>query len=88
MGTIEQLGKKIDIVSIVKKGKRTEEEALRESDPDFRFAQRFRAGVEGSISCLKRILGLFRCVNKGWEHYVSTVGATIFTHNVLILARH
>ncbi len=87
MGTIEQLGKKIDIVSIAKKGKRTEEEAMRESDPDFRFAQRFRAGVEGSISYLKRILGLFRCVNKGWEHYVSTVGATIFTHNVLILAR-
>jgi len=87
MGTIEKLGKKIDIVSIAKKGKRTEEEAMRESDPDFRFAQRFRAGIEGSISYLKRILGLFRCVNKGWEHYVSTVGATIFTHNVLILAR-
>ena len=87
MATIEQLDKKINIVSIAKKGKRTEEEAMRESDPDFRFAQRFRAGVEGSISYLKRILGLFRCVNKGWEHYVSTVGATIFTHNVLILAR-
>ena len=87
MGTIEQLGKQIEIVSIAKKGKRTEEEAMRESDPDFRFAQRFRAGIEGSISYLKRILGLFRCVNKGWEHYVSTVGATIFTHNVLILAR-
>jgi len=87
MGTIEKLGKKIDIVSIAKKGKRTEEEVMRESDPDFRFAQRFRAGIEGSISYLKRILGLFRCVNKGWEHYVSTVGATIFTHNVLVLAR-
>jgi IS5 family transposase len=86
MGTIEQLGKKIDIVSIAKKGKRTEKEALRESDVDFRFAQRFRAGVEGSISYLKRILGLFRCFNKGWDHYVGTVGATIFTHNVLILA--
>lgn len=87
METIEQLGKKIDIVSIAKKGKRTEEEARRESDADFRFAQRFRAGVEGSISYLKRILGLFRCFNKGWDHYVGTVGATIFTHNVLILAR-
>ena len=87
MATIEQLGKTIDIVSIAKKGKRSEAEAMRESDPDFRFAQRFRAGVEGSISYLKRILGLFRCLNKGWEHYVSTVGATIFTHNILVLAR-
>ena len=87
MRMIEQLGKKIAIVSIAKKGKRTEEEAKRESDPDFRFAQRFRAGVEGSISFLKRILGLFRCFDKGWEHFASTVGATIFTHNVLILAR-
>ena len=25
--------------------------------------------------------------NKGWEHFAATVGATIFTHNILILAR-
>ncbi len=78
MEAIHKLSKKIDIVSIAKKGKRTEKEAERESDPEFRFAQRFRAGAEGSISYLKRILGLFRCFNKGWEHFVSTVGATIF----------
>ena len=87
MGAIEKLNKKIKIVSIAKKGKRTEDEKLRESDPEFRFAQRFRAGAEGGISYLKRILGLFRCFTKGWEHYVSTVAATIFTHNVLVLAR-
>jgi hypothetical protein len=87
MEAIEKLNKKIKIVSIAKKGKRTEDEKLRESDPEFRFAQRFRAGAEGGISYLKRILGLFRCFPKGWEHYVSTVAATIFTHNVLVLAR-
>jgi IS5 family transposase len=87
MHTIHQLGKKVHIVSIAKKGKRTEVEAARESDPDFRFAQRFRAGVEGTISYLKRVLGLFRCVNKGWKHFTATVGATIFTHNIFILAR-
>ena len=87
MEAIDQLSRKIEMVSIAKKGKRTMQESLRESDPDFRFAQRFRAGVEGTISYLKRILGLFRCFNKGWEHYISTVGATIFTHNILILAR-
>ena len=87
MATVHSLGEKIDLVSIAKKGKRSVEESRREADPEFRFAQRFRAGIEGTISYLKRILGLFRCFNKGWEHFVSTVGATIFTHNLLILAR-
>jgi IS5 family transposase len=77
----------IDLVAINKKGKRSEEEERRESDPFFRHAQRFRAGVEGTISYLKRTLGLARCYVKGWTHYAATVGATIFVHNLLILAR-
>lgn len=84
---IAQLNQKVELVSIAKKGRRTEEEEQRESDPAFRHAQRFRAGVEGTISYLKRVLGLARCMNKGWEHYVATVGAAVFTHNLLILAR-
>jgi len=87
MAQIEQLGEKVEVVAIAKKGKRTAEQAQRETDPAFRHAQRFRAGVEGTISFLKRVLGLFRCYNKGWEHYVSTVGATILAHNLLLLAR-
>ena len=87
MAALQELSAEVEVVSIGKKGKRSEQETLRESDPDFRLAQRFRAGVEGTISFLKRILGLFRCFNKGWEHYVSTVGASIFTHNLLILTR-
>ena len=83
----EELREQIDLVSIAKKGQRTEEEAQREMDPMFRHAQRFRAGVEGTISFLKRILGMARCYNKGWEHYVCTIGATIFAHNLLILTR-
>ncbi len=87
MAAVGELERKIEVVSIAKKGRRTEQEARREADPDFRLAQRFRAGVEGTISFLKRVLGLFRCFNKGWAHFVSTVGAAIFTHNVLILTR-
>lgn len=87
MPAIERLEKKVELVAIAKKGGRTPEQKQRETDPEFRFAQRFRAGIEGTISFLKRVLGLFRCCNKGWEHYVSTVGAAIFTHNLLILAR-
>ena len=56
-------------------------------DPLFRHAQAFRAGVEGTISFLKRILRLARCFNKGWEHFVATIGTTVFAHNLLVLAR-
>ncbi len=87
MEQIERLSEIVEVVAIGKKGKRTEEQTRRETDPAFRHAQRFRAGVEGTISFLKRVLGLFRCYNKGWEHYVATVGATIFAHNLVILSR-
>jgi len=87
MAKINELEEEIEVVSIGKKGSRTEEEAAREKTKAFRLGQKFRAGVEGSISFLKRILGLWRCMNKGWEHYVSTVGATVFVHNLLVLAR-
>lgn len=87
MEEIERLGDIVELVAIAKKGKRTEEQTRRETDPAFRHAQRFRAGVEGTISFLKRILGLCRCYSKGWEHYRATIGATILAHNLLILAR-
>jgi IS5 family transposase len=87
MDTIVHLQEKVAIVSIAKKGRRTVEETEREHDPIFRHGQRFRAGVEGTISFLKRILRLARCFNKSWKHFISTVGQTIFAHNLLILAR-
>ena len=87
MDAIEALEKTIDVVSIAKKGKRTVEETEREQDPLFREAQAFRAGVEGTISFLKRILRLARCFNRGWERFVATVGSTVFAHNLLVLAR-
>ena len=87
MEQIDRLSKIIEVVAIAKKGKRTQEQTERETDPAFRHAQRFRAGVEGTISFLKRVLGLSRCYGKGWEHYAATVGATVLAHNLLILAR-
>ena len=87
MDQLRELEKTIDVVSIAKKGKRTPTESEREQDPLFRHAQAFRAGVEGSISFLKRMLRLARCFNKSWEHFGATVGQTIFAHNLLVLAR-
>ncbi len=87
MAALEALEQQIEVVSIAKKGKRTPAQKEREEDPLFRHAQAFRAGVEGTISFLKRVLGLGRCLNKGWEHFVSTVGQAIFAHNLIVLAR-
>jgi IS5 family transposase len=86
--TVDALEQTIEMVSIAKKGKRTPAQTEREHDPVFRHAQRFRAGVEGTISYLKRVLGLSRCFAKGWTHYQASIGASILTHNLLILARH
>ena len=84
---LDQVFDSVDVVAIPKKGNRNSEEVKREIDPRFKLAQRFRAGIEGSISFLKRILRLARCMNKGWKHYVATVGATVLAHNLLVLAR-
>ena len=88
MAALKCLEKKVAMVSIGKLGRRTSEETEREHDLLFRLAQRFRAGIEGTISFLKRSLRLARCFSKGWEHFVSTIGQTIFAHNLLVLARY
>jgi transposase, IS5 family len=49
--------------------------------------RRFRAGVEGCISWLKRIFGLRRCTWKGWEHFLQYVQASVVSYNLLVLAR-
>lgn len=87
MDKLADLGETIGVVSIGKKGRRNEQELRRERTPAFKAGQRFRAGVEGSVSFLKRVLGLARCFNKGWKHFAATVGATVFVHNLLVLAR-
>ena len=84
---MDELLDEIPVVSIGKKGSRTEEETAREHSGPFKMAQRFRAGVEGSIAFLKSVLGMWRCMNRGLEHFASTVGATVFVHNLLILVR-
>ncbi len=50
-------------------------------------AQYFRAGIEGSISCLKRAFRLSRCFFKGFKNFSSAIGSAIFCHNLTVLGR-
>lgn len=49
--------------------------------------KRFRAGVEGKISWLKRDFGLGRCTWKGEERFASYVWSACFAANLQTLAR-
>jgi IS5 family transposase len=77
----------IEEVCVPKKGRRNEEEEKREHSRWFKLAQAFRAGIEGTISVLKRVFGLWRCLREGWVHFQSWVGTGVLAHNLVLLAR-
>ena len=49
--------------------------------------QQWRAGIEGTISCLKRAFRLARCCFRGFKNFASAVGNAVFCHNLTILAK-
>lgn len=87
MAQIESLEKKIKVVSIAKKGRRTQVEEMRETTDDFIEGQHFRAGSEGSISVLKRAFKLGKCYFKGFKNYATSVGFAVLCHNLVLLTR-
>jgi transposase, IS5 family len=54
----------------------------------YKRLRNFRAGIEGNISFLKRVFGLDRCTWKSWSSFQSYVWGSIFSFNLLVLARH
>jgi IS5 family transposase len=87
MPKLRELERDIPNVSIAKKGFRTAEEREREHHPIFRALQRFRAGIEGTISALKRVFKMCRCLYRSFRTYCSSVGAHVFAHNLIVLTR-
>lgn len=84
---LASLREKIRVVSICKKGRRTQREEAHEKTKDFVDGQRFRAGVEGSISVLKRAFNLGKCFFKGFKNYAASVGLALLCHNLVLLTR-
>lgn len=47
----------------------------------------FRAGIEGSISVLKRAFRLSICMYRGFKSFAAALGMAVFCHNLVNLAR-
>jgi IS5 family transposase len=57
------------------------------TDDLFVRLQHFRAGIEGSISALKRVFGLLRCPYRGFKSFASHVGLGVFAYNLVVLSK-
>jgi len=82
-GTQEQMdamSEKVEDLAIPKK-------AMDWANPFLLLWQGFRAGIEGSISVLKRAFGLLRCLYRGFKNFACAVGMSVFCHNLVCLAR-
>jgi IS5 family transposase len=67
-------------------GKKTAERQALEKSPEFKKAQRFRAGIEGRISVLFRGRGMKRCLARGKERFAVFIGVAVLTNNLMKLA--
>jgi IS5 family transposase len=74
-------------VALPKKGAKDEERRRHERQGWFRRAKRFRAGIEGRISVMKRRGQLGRCRDKGEEGFGRWVGWGVLSSNLHAIAR-
>ena len=74
-----------DVVFHKRRGLQVDEMAS--SPRVYKTLRAFRAGIEGTISFLKRVFGLERCAWRGFESFKSYVQASILACNLLVVAR-
>jgi IS5 family transposase len=78
----------VGCVSIPQRGgKKTADRAAFEKSPAFKKAQRFRAGIEGTISVLLRGRGMRRCLAHGKQRFELLIGAAVLANNLMRIAR-
>jgi transposase, IS5 family len=74
-------------ICIPKPGKKSIERTKLENTTTFKRLKRWRAGIEGRISCLKRSFGLNRSMLKGYRRTQTWTALGIFAHNLRQVAR-
>ena len=67
-------------------GQKTDERKAYEKSPDFKKGQRFRTGIEGTISVLFRGRGMKRCRDEGRKRFELWVGAAVLANNLMRIA--
>jgi IS5 family transposase len=70
----------------VRGGSKTPERKDYEKSRVFKNGQRFRAGIEGTISMLMRGRGMRRCKSKGLERFEVFVGVAVLANNLMRIA--
>ena len=78
--------KKIRDVAFPPKGRMKLSEMVRSSWV-YKQLKKFRNGIEGCISMLKRVFGADRCTWKGWDHFCQYVQLSVVSFNLLVLSR-
>lgn len=84
LADIKDLGVK-DVVFTKARGLAIEDMA--KSPWVYRQLRHFRAGIEATISFLKRTFGLTRCTWRGWPAFKSYVWGSIISANLVLVAR-
>ena len=77
----------VEKTALPKRGTKDAERQAYEAQPWFKAALRFRAGIEGRISGLKRARGLDRCRNKGEPGMERWLGWGIIANNLVVIAQ-
>ncbi len=54
----------------------------------FRALRNFRAGIEATVSYLKRCVGWARCAWRSLRSFTAYAWASVVTANLLLIARH
>jgi len=85
LATIKALG--VEDVAFSKRGTLQITEMVKSSWV-YRGLRNFRAGIEGTISFLKRVFGLDRCTWSGFDSFKAYVCGSVLACNLLVCARH
>jgi IS5 family transposase len=84
----EQAAKDLGMRRVVlpKPGAKSRQRQRHEDQPWFKAVRRWRAGIEGRISGLRRARGLDRCLNRGETGMERWLGWGVIANNLMVIA--
>jgi transposase, IS5 family len=85
----EQLARRLGVkqICLPQPGAKTEQRCRQERQAWFKQGQRFRNGIEGRISVVRRTVQLARCPYHGLEGFERWIGWGVLVANLVVIAR-